>query len=121
MVDTITLKGMHFYGYHGCLAEEQRVGQVFDVDAVLYTDLTRAGTSDDLGDTIDYSQVYAAIQTIVETHRYQLIERLAQVIADTLLAQCPITKLMITIHKPQAPIGGPIEDVMVTIERERRA
>ena len=56
-MDTITIKGMHFYGYHGCLPEEQRTGQPFHVDVVLHADLSKAGASDELNDTIDYSKV----------------------------------------------------------------
>lgn len=120
-MDTITLQGMQFYGYHGCLPEEQRNGQPFYVDAVLKADLTAAGNSDDLTDTIDYSRVYAVIQDIVEHRTYHLIERLAAVIADTVLAQFAVDAVTITVHKPHAPIGGPLADTAVTIERSRHA
>ena len=69
----------------------------------------------------DYSKVYAIIQEIVETRKYQLIERLAQVIADTVLTQFDVDAVTITVHKPHAPIGGPIHDVAVTIERTHHA
>lgn len=120
-MDTITLQGMAFYGYHGCLAEEQQHGQPFYVDAVLHMNLAVAGASDALTDTVDYSKVYAIIQEIVETRKYQLIERLAQVIADTVLTLFAVDAVTITVHKPHAPIGGPIHDVAVTIERTHHA
>lgn len=120
-MDTITLQGMHFYGYHGCLPEEQKTGQPFHVDAILYTDLSKSGASDNLLDTIDYSQVYQIVQTIVEQRKYQLIERLASVIADEILQRFPVENVRITVHKPQAPIGGPFDDVAVTVERSRHA
>jgi len=82
-MDTITIKGMHFYGYHGCLPEEQRTGQPFHVDAVLYADLSKAGASDELNDTIDYSRVYQLVQSIVEGRTYRLIERLAAAFPST--------------------------------------
>lgn len=72
-MDTITLQGMQFYGYHGCLPEEQRNGQPFYVDAVLTADLTAAGASDALTDTIDYSKVYAVIQEIVKNGHTTLL------------------------------------------------
>ena len=106
-MDTITIKGMHFYGYHGCLPEEQRTGQPFHVDAVLYADLSKAGASDELNDTIDYSRVYQLVQSIVEGRTYRLIERLAAVIADEVLAGFPVDAVRVAVHKPQAPIGGP--------------
>ena len=118
-MDTITIKGMHFYGYHGCLPEEQRTGQPFHVDAVLYADLSKAGASDELNDTIDYSKVYQLVQSIVEGRTYRLIERLAAVIADEVLAAFPVDAVRVAVHKPQAPIGGPFDDVAVTVERRR--
>lgn len=118
-MDTITIKGMHFYGYHGCLPEEQRTGQPFHIDAVLYADLSNAGASDDLKDTIDYSEVYHTVKAVVEGRMYQLIERLAAVIAEEVLAGFPVDAVCITVHKPQAPIGGSFDDVAVTVERRR--
>ena len=116
-MDTITLQGMHFYGYHGCLPEERRTGQPFHVDAVLYLSLEKAGRSDDLADTVDYGGVYGVVRDIVERRQYKLIECLARVIADEVLARFPLQKVKITVHKPQAPIGGPFDDVAVTVER----
>ena len=118
-MDTITIKGMHFYGYHGCLPEEQRTGQPFHVDVVLHADLSKAGASDELNDTIDYSKVYQLVQSIVEGRTYRLIERLAAVIADEVLAAFPVDAVRVAVHKPQAPIGGPFDDVAVTVERRR--
>lgn len=118
-MDRITLTGMHFYGYHGCLAEENKKGQPFHVDVVLYADLQAAGKNDDLYSTIDYSLVYIAVKDIVENHTYKLIEKVAEMIADTLLGQFPIDAVDVTVHKPQAPIGGAFDDVSVTVERSR--
>ncbi len=118
-MDTIVLKGMHFYGYHGCLAEEQKTGQPFHVDVILTADLRRAGESDDLTDTIDYSQVWAMVRDIVEGRPYRLIERVAAVIAETLLAEFPLEAVKVTVHKPQAPVGGLFDDVAVCMERKR--
>lgn len=116
-MDTITLTGIACYGYHGCLPEEQRNGQPFIIDVILYTSLEKAGQTDDLTATIDYSKVYGLVKKITEGKPYQLIERLAQVLADTILAQFAVEAVTITVHKPYAPVGGPITDVAVTIER----
>lgn len=119
-MDTITLKGMHFYGYHGCLPEERMTGQPFHVDAVLFVDAGKACASDDLEHTVDYGQVYRLVRSVVEGKPYHLIERLAAVIADEILAQFAVAAVNITVHKPHAPVGGFIDDVAVTIERKRR-
>ena len=106
-MDKIVLTGLHFYGYHGCLPEEKRHGQPFHIDLVLETDLERAGQTDDLTQTVDYSAVYGVVKAVVEGPSYDLIERVGQVIADRILAQFPLVQaLTVTVHKPQAPIGG---------------
>ena len=61
-MDKIVLTGLHFYGYHGCLPEEKRHGQPFHIDLVLETDLERAGQTDDLTQTVDYSAVYGVVK-----------------------------------------------------------
>lgn len=127
-MDTIVLQGMQFYGYHGCFAEEQEGGQPFRVDLTMYVDLTKAGESDDLTDTVNYSAVYEDVRRIVETGAdpvsdtkpYNLIEKVAAVIAHTVLTDFPaVSAVSVTVHKPHAPIRGLFDDVAVTIERKR--
>ena len=81
-MDKIVLTGLHFYGYHGCLPEEKRQGQPFHIDLTLETDLGRAGQTDDLTQTVDYSAVYGVVKEVVEGPSFDLIERVGQVIAD---------------------------------------
>lgn len=119
MKDCITLKGMEFYGYHGCYEEEKKVGQVFLVDAVLEKDLSRPGETDCLEDTINYAAVFDTIRDIVECNTFNLIERLAFHIAETVLQEYDVNAVEITVHKPKAPIDGRFSDAAVTIRRER--
>ncbi len=119
-MDRITLTGMEFYGRHGCLPEERENGQIFLVDAELFLDLGRAGKSDALEDTVDYAAVFACIRRIVEGTPRRLIEALAEEIAGTVLHDFPMLRgIVLTVHKPQAPIPGRFRDVSVTVERER--
>ena len=53
MNDIIFLNGMRFYGYHGVLAAENDIGQIFVVDITLKVDLSYAGQSDDVKDTVN--------------------------------------------------------------------
>ena len=117
-MDKIVLTGLHFYGYHGCLPEEKRQGQPFHIDLTLETDLGRAGQTDDLTQTVDYSAVYGVVKEVVEGPSFDLIERVGQVIADRILAEFPPVQAL-TVHKPQAPIGGPFDDAAIVLERRR--
>ena len=79
--DRISLEGMRFYGYHGCLPEERARGQVFLVDVVLTLPLAAAGASDDLAATVNYAEVFALARSVVEGAPCRLIEAVAERIA----------------------------------------
>lgn len=119
-MDTITLTGVHANGTHGVLPFEHERPQTFIVDATLHLDLAAASASDDLQDTIDYGRVAKDIVAIIEGEHVDLIERLAQCIADRVLAAAPAVKVIdITVHKPHAPIVVAFQDVSVSITRVR--
>jgi len=107
------------YGHHGVLADERRDGQRFLVDVVLGVDATAASGSDDLRDTVDYATLVAAVERAVETEPVDLIETLAQRIADVCLSQRRVQWTEVTVHKPGAPIEATFEDVSLTIMRSR--
>ncbi|MCR5403911.1 MAG: dihydroneopterin aldolase, partial [Butyrivibrio sp.] len=77
-MDRINLTGMEFYGYHGCLPEEREKGQRFYVDVEMFMDLSPAGKSDDLNDTVNYAEVFEYIRQVVEGPSKQLIESVAE-------------------------------------------
>ena len=120
-MDRIRLNGMVFYGYHGVLPEERALGQRFVVDVEVFTDLRRAGVSDDLADTINYSQVYATAREIVTGPACQLIEAVAERIAARVLAEHGAAeRVVVSIRKPEVPIPGSVlASSEVRIERER--
>lgn len=122
MADRITLTGMRFYGYHGVLPEETRLGQGFTVDVEVYTDLRPAGLTDSLTNTINYGKVYEAVKTVLEGPPYKLIEAVAENIAGKLLESfARAEEIVVRVHKPKAPIPGPLEGVTVEIRRRREA
>ena len=65
-MDKINMKNLCFYGYHGAIAEENVLGQKFIVDCSLIVDLSDAGKSDDVLDTVHYGEAYNLIKNIVE-------------------------------------------------------
>lgn len=109
---------MQFYGYHGVLEEETRLGQRFNVDLVLELDLKEAGTSDDVNHTINYAEVYAKVKEIVEGPPFKLIETLAENIAQELLVTYERLKCCtIKVIKPDPPIPGHYTSVAVEMTR----
>lgn len=116
--DTIHLRGLEFYAYHGVLPEEQVLGQRFLIDMDLFSDLSKAGSSDQVEDTIHYGEVYQVIKACVTGTSHQLLEHLAEDIAQRVLGQFSCTSVRVEVHKPQAPIPGIFRDVSVEIWRQ---
>lgn len=117
-MDKIVLRDMKFYGYHGVYQEEKEVGQHFIVSVEMFVDLTAAGLSDNLEDTINYAEAYEAIKQIVEKERYNLIETLGNEIAVMLLRRFDIPKVKVIIDKPEAPLPEGTLAARVEIVRE---
>jgi dihydroneopterin aldolase len=119
-MDKIIMKNLKFYGYHGVLPEEQKDGQNFIIDLEMYLGLHKAGTSDDIKDTVDYSRVYGIIKEITESNKFRLIEKLADSISGEIMSiYKEIEKISVTVKKPEAPIDGDFEWVGVQILRSR--
>ncbi|MFD9942063.1 dihydroneopterin aldolase [Nonomuraea sp. NPDC059022] len=117
--DRITLKGLRARGRHGVLPAERELGQEFVVDATLFLDTAPAAAGDDLRLTVHYGELAEALVKVVEGEPVELIETLAQRLADVCLASELVTRAEVSVHKPAAPIPLPFDDVVVTIERSR--
>lgn len=119
-MDKILLRQMQFYGFHGLLPEERTLGQRFNVDVELFLDLKKPGQSDQMADSIDYSMVYEVIKMVVEGEAKNLIESVAEAIAQNLLASFDLLDAcLVRVIKPDPPIVGHYESVAVEIYRER--
>jgi dihydroneopterin aldolase len=115
--DRIALRGLRVHGRHGVLPEERANGQEFVVDAVLKLDTRVAATSDALADTVDYGTLAQRLADVIAGEPCHLIETLAQRLAAVCLADDRVFEVEVTVHKPQAPIAVPFDDVTVTVVR----
>lgn len=120
-LDTITLTGVRAEGTHGVLDFEHTQPQPFVVDVRMSVDTTAAAASDDLTKTVDYGQIANRIVAVIEGEHVDLIETLAQRIADKILLTWQVRRVEVTVHKPDAPIQVPFADVAVTITRSRES
>ncbi len=98
---------------------EHERAQTFVVDATLFLDLAAAGRSDDLNDTVDDGAIAKGIVAIIEGEHVDLIEKLANRIVGMILGFPAVCRTQVTVHKPNAPITVPFDDVSVTVERSR--
>lgn len=119
MVDEITLTGLTVFGYHGVFDFERRQGQEFTIDLTLQVPLAAAAASDDVADTVHYGELADRVAAIVAGEPVNLIETLAQRIADAALDDARVAAVTVTVHKPHAPIEQTFADVSVTVRRGR--
>ncbi|EAC7099371.1 dihydroneopterin aldolase [Listeria monocytogenes] len=119
-MDKIYLNELVFYGYHGVLAEETKLGQTFRVSLILGLSTKKAGISDSVDDTVSYAGVYETVKEIVEGTPFKLIEALAEKIATEVLTGYPLLEeVTVKLIKPNPPIPGHYDSVAVEIERKR--
>lgn len=119
--DRITLTGLRARGRHGCLPAERELGQEFVVDVTLGVDTRPAAAADALSLTVDYGTLARRLVAIVEGEPVNLLETLAQRLADACLSEPLVREVEVTVHKPNAPIPAPFADVAVRIHRTSQA
>lgn len=117
--DQIKITDLEVFANHGVFSEENKLGQKFLVSAVLYTDTRKAGKTDDLTASIHYGEVSAFITKYMKEHTYQLLERVAETLAEEMLKSISgLCKIDLEIKKPWAPVRLPLRTVSVKISRE---
>ena len=117
--DRITVHGLTGHGHHGVYPVEREQGQTFRVDAALELDTAPAAAGDDLTLTVNYAELSQRLHALLTGEPVDLIETLAQRLADVCLASPLVDAVQITVHKPDADLGVPADDVTVSIRRER--
>ncbi|RMI03482.1 dihydroneopterin aldolase, partial [Cellulomonas triticagri] len=118
-LDRVRLTGISATGYHGVFEHERREGQTFVADVVVHLDTRRAAATDDLAHTLHYGVLAEQVVTVLGGEPADLIETVAERIAATVLAYPLVQAVDVVVHKPQAPITVPFEDVAVEVRRDR--
>lgn len=120
-MDEIRLTGLRASAYHGVLEHERRDGQLFLLDLTVRLPLAPAAAHDDLAATVHYGELAEAVVAAVERDPVDLIESVAERVANVALGFRAVREVVVTVHKPSAPIAVPFDDVSVTITRGRPA
>ncbi|NLL78662.1 MAG: 2-amino-4-hydroxy-6-hydroxymethyldihydropteridine diphosphokinase [Clostridiales bacterium] len=117
-MDRIKIENLEVFAHHGVYEEEQKNGQNFYVNAELFTQVRAAGLQDSLALSTNYGEVCHFIHQFMKEHTWQLIESVAERLAEALLLTFErVEAVKLEIRKPSAPIGLPFESVSVSIER----
>ena len=119
-MDKIILKGIQFHGYHGVAEAERQLGQKYEIDLELTTDLSVAGKTDDLTHTINYAEVVQLVIEIGTQGSFQLFEALAETIAAAILARFQIEEVRVAVKKLSPPIEPTLTYAGVEIYRKRQ-
>jgi dihydroneopterin aldolase/2-amino-4-hydroxy-6-hydroxymethyldihydropteridine diphosphokinase len=118
-LDQIRLTGVTAVGYHGVLPAERVEGQTFRADVVLHLDTSAAAVSDDLDATVSYAEVAEDVHAILAGDPVDLVETVAERVAAVVLARPAVHAVDVRVHKPEAPIAVPFEDVEIVVRRDR--
>lgn len=118
-MDRVALRGLQGPRAPWRLPRERQEGQTFIVDLVLGIDTRPAAASDDLAKTVHYGIVAEEVVAVVKGEPVDLIETLAERIAQQCLKHDGVEEVEVVVHKPDAPITVPFDDVTITITRSR--
>ncbi len=116
-MDQILVPGIRAMGVHGVLPEEKVRAQPFEVSLELSVDLSAAGESDDLNDTVSYADVIASVERVITHERFELLERLAHRIATVCRADERVKQAVVEVRKLRPPVPTEVAHVAVRIVR----
>ena len=120
MKHKIIFQEIEIFAFHGVYEEEKKAGQIFLVDIELEVDLATASNSDNLKDTIDYTEFASWLSKIFTQDKYNLLEKLGSVLASAILENyLLVSKVKIGISKPQIQFSVPVKKFLVQVEKER--
>lgn len=116
----VAVEGLEVYGHHGLLPEERELGQLFLFDIVMTLRSSAACENDDIDSTVDYAQVADCVARTCTAENYNLLERLAAVVAAAILRDFSLVQTVsVTAAKPAPPVEHPLGSVSVTVELAR--
>lgn len=117
-MNTVSVKGIKSFGYHGCLDEEAAIGGEFETDVTIYTSFKEAAKKDDLTKTIDYVVVNRIVEKemakrskLIETVGYRIIKKLKKLSKD-------VTRVRVEIKKINPPINGNVDYVSICVDEK---
>lgn len=109
-LDQITLQGMRFHALIGVLPHEREHAQPLEVDLTAWIDGS---------EILDYRVLYGDVRDAVDVQPQGYLEHLAEAIATRALRHPPVQRVRVSVRKPHAAVGGPLEHAAVSIVRER--
>ena len=119
--DCVELRGLRVMALCGVLPEERTRRQPFVIDVDVFADLTAAGASDALGDTVDYGALCARIDRLAVDEQYSLLERFAARVAEVVLDTPLVSAVTVSVRKLRPPVPQHLGTSGVRIHRTKRS
>jgi dihydroneopterin aldolase len=114
------IEGLEVYGHHGVPNEERVVGQRLLFDVRLTMEECRGAHTDEVADTVDYTEIMDLITEVATVDSYSLLERLAQVSAEAILRKYPmLDEVWLQVSKPHPPVACALSGVGAAVELQR--
>src|SRR5581483_3072680 len=117
--DQVFLEGIEVYAFGGVTEAERTVGQRYSIDVGVTCDLTAAGTTDDLSQTVSYADLHALVVAVMGAGPFNLVESRAHLIAEEILRTNPVTDVEVRIRKVAPPLPGVVAAAGVVVRRSR--
>ena len=117
-MDIVYIRDLKVATVIGIFDWERRIRQTVSLDLEMATDIRRAAASDHIDDALDYKAVGKRLIAFIEAAEFQLVETLAEKVAEIVLAEFPVPWLRLRVSKPGALRGS--QDVGIIIERGTR-
>ncbi|MFX0556048.1 dihydroneopterin aldolase [Maribacter sp. CXY002] len=115
----VQVENIKAYAYHGCLAEETRIGSDYLVNVTVEADLSKAALTDALKDTVDYVHINKIVKEEMAIPS-KLLEHVAKRISDRIFVEIPmVLESSISVSKISPPINGDVEKVTISINSKR--
>ncbi len=115
-MSVISVEGMEFFAYHGCFKEEQLIGTNFNIDLFLTVDTSKAESTDNLYDTVNYQEVYQLVKSEMQITS-KLLENVGRRILDSIKITYPqVENATVKIKKLNPPLGGKMDYVSITLD-----
>jgi dihydroneopterin aldolase len=114
-MDIIFLRDLRIDTVIGIYEWERRIRQTVSLDLEMAADMRKAAASDAIEDTLNYKAVAKRVISFVEESRFQLVETLAERVAELVLNEFQVPWLRLRLNKTGAVRGA--RDVGVIIER----
>ncbi|MGM5631490.1 dihydroneopterin aldolase [Apibacter raozihei] len=113
----IELKNIKIYAYHGCMEEEAIVGSFYLVNLIVWLDLSEAGKTDNLEQTVNYGELTQIVKDQMAI-RSNLLENLAyRILTEIENKYKSIKKARVSVSKINPPVNADLDEVKVTFEK----